>query len=308
MLAMRYMVNGLCAAFPTSTVDCLEGFLPLQSYSELAAMFGNDPKMMAHAKSVVQDGKKLNLRCYCVNEFPADLDSETCARNAHGKYFDAPTAAGMEAAAARTARHVRAVGGYDFIVGFSQGGLVAMSLLKDNLAGLNRDLAGTPNARIVRGIASFGARELWKRRYGIPRVTLDPPGTVRAFFCRGDGDLEFVRQHYQCYQTDDDLCEYSRYVTAMGVHTASHVFSGGHHMPLLGDTAYAKLAEHFSGALPAACAPPLLPLLPLLRCLSTACIAIGENEATLVRQAHRVVDAEGSTAARREKESTVTIW
>ena len=132
---------------------------------------------------------------------------------------------------------MRVVGGFDGIVGFSQGFTLAMALA-EKLEEIN---AKCP--RKITFIAGFGmtlthyiARELdgVKDPFTVPPVAKTPLGPLKVFLCVGTED-EF---------TGPKRMEHVRRIWAKaGAKTVSTTFQGGHKMPHSGHKAYKELEE-----------------------------------------------------------------
>jgi predicted esterase len=126
-------------------------------------------------------------------------------------------------------------GGFDGIVGFSQGFDVAAAVAE------RVDWLHERVSRKLTFIAGFGvSHELYLARdkFGEPEpyVPRGPKGVVKLFLCTGDAD---------------ELCGTRRIERLRAIFTESgaaaavetHAWSGGHAMPPQGDAAYKKLLE-----------------------------------------------------------------
>lgn len=112
---------------------------------------------------------------------------KTARRASDGTEYAAPSCASLEAAVAHVRGLIVASGGYDMLVGFSQGGLVLAVLLKGIL-----ELNARTRVPVTR-FAIFGTRELYSDKYGAPVFTLEPPLSIKGFFAHGRKDDNWLR-------------------------------------------------------------------------------------------------------------------
>jgi len=116
-----------------------------------------------------------------------------------------------------------AEGGYDVILGFSQGGEVVQNIV-DRLASINSQVETK-----VKMIALFGSRTYYKK-YGAIKSTF-APGELSAFVAMGTADNEDIKDATRDTDNLWDLPEFKKTFEAAGIKTTTSTHNGGHEMP-----------------------------------------------------------------------------
>jgi predicted esterase len=141
----------------------------------------------------------------------------------------------VQQAVDKVAKHIVSKGGFDGIVGFSQGFTMAMALA-EQLEQINAKCA-----RKITFIAGFGmtlthyiARELEgaSKPFVVPPCAQTPLGPLKVFLCSGTEDVHAGPKRMERVR---------RIWASAGAYTASHTFQGGHKMPHSGHKVFTEL-------------------------------------------------------------------
>ena len=158
-----------------------------------------------------------------------------------------PHAEEAQDATEKLVQYIDQRGGVDCIVGFGQGGELAMLLAEE----IGEGESGRYNMKFssrqkLKLIATFGSEDPWTKRGHMPNCTMPPP--LRFLICHGEHDAMAIRDG----ETMDFILQHSG--AAM---IAKHKVNGlDHHMPKPKDPTYETLATLILGAVHERPIPP----------------------------------------------------
>jgi len=227
-LAEYGMLPALKAALPADvSLEVLQGWVALTEDRQFGNL-GSDPAN----QSLVMHGRRGTVKLYGY----ADYDGPGSEEQEHGTW-DVST---LSSVLDRVGQHIVSNGGYDVLIGFSQGGEIVANLVR-RLPLINQQVPGRP----VRAIAIFSTRlhhSFSPHLGGAPTVSFEP-GMLHAFVSSGQAD-RFDMQG----GADDPLFDMKAVGDALG-RTGAAVLAvpheGGHEMPKSAtDPALVAMAAH----------------------------------------------------------------
>jgi len=210
-------------------IDILEGNVDLTMKAHFASVIDYSPQLVELG---LGGGPGYQLKGYGHIEAPAadPKNDPTAQTNCEGVTWAKMSKASMEFALDALEAHVVKEGGYDIILGFSQGGEVVQNLI-------NRIQA--LNARVETKtaiIALFGTR-IYFKKYGAITAKFAPapeegkPCELKAFVVMGQKDDEDIKDASRDTDNLWDLKEFRTAFEAAGIQVHTDTHPGGHEMP-----------------------------------------------------------------------------
>ena len=210
-------------------IEILEGNVDLTTKAHFASVVDYSPQLVELG---LAGGKGYQLKGYGHIEAPATdpKNDPTCQTNCEGVTWAKMSKASMDFALDALEKHVVKEGGYDMIVGFSQGGEVVQNLL-NRLQAINEKVEHKTKV-----IALFGTR-IYYKKYGpitakfAPAPEEDTPPELKAFVVMGQKDNEDIKDASRDTDNLWDLKEFKSTLEAAGIEVQTETHPGGHEMP-----------------------------------------------------------------------------
>ena len=203
-------------------IHVLEGNVSLSTKPHFASVIDYSPHLVELG---LAGAKGYQLQGYGHIEAPAadPKNDPTAQTNCEGVTWAKMSQASMDHALEKLVDKIEEEGGYDAIIGFSQGGEVVQNLI-NRIPELNEKLEYP-----IKFIGLFGTR-IYYKKYG-PVTAKFEPGQLKAFVCMGLQDNEDTKDATRNTDNLWDLEEFKNVFEGAGIETVTDTHAGGHEMP-----------------------------------------------------------------------------